>query len=164
MGPNYLGKIPLNFKHLPITLPKITSPLLPLTLRPYSFPESTLWVLLWVDLGRIVWKGCLVLFLQCQPAVIPLGTGKDLAHFLGWGAFWNKNKSPLNILNRVEQACVRILDRRVAERSGHCGSSSLLPVTLSYIISIRDVVNSFTEPPRFSGSSAGKFGGSCLLR
>ncbi|XP_043315672.1 diacylglycerol kinase kappa [Cervus elaphus] len=48
---------------------------------------------------------------QCQLAVIPLGTGNDLARVLGWGAFWNKNKSPLNILNRVEQAGVRILDR-----------------------------------------------------
>ncbi|DAA12891.1 TPA: diacylglycerol kinase, kappa, partial [Bos taurus] len=48
---------------------------------------------------------------QCQLAVIPLGTGNDLARVLGWGAFWNKNKSPLNILNRVEQAGVRTLDR-----------------------------------------------------
>lgn len=115
-------------------LPKITSPLLPLTLRQYSFPKSTLWVLLWVDLGRIVWKGCLVLFLQCQLAVIPLGTGNDLARVLGWGAFWNKNKSPLNILNRVEQAGVRILDRWVAERSGHCGSSSLASCSQLYYL------------------------------
>ncbi|KAM5221431.1 diacylglycerol kinase kappa [Ctenodactylus gundi] len=48
---------------------------------------------------------------RCQLAVIPLGTGNDLARVLGWGSSWNKNKSLLDILNRVEQASVRILDR-----------------------------------------------------
>ncbi|XP_070320240.1 diacylglycerol kinase kappa [Odocoileus virginianus] len=65
--------------------------------------------------GSINWVLSLIdafgLHEQCQLAVIPLGTGNDLARVLGWGAFWNKNKSPLNILNRVEQAGVRILDR-----------------------------------------------------
>uniref|UniRef100_G1NW57 Diacylglycerol kinase n=1 Tax=Myotis lucifugus TaxID=59463 RepID=G1NW57_MYOLU len=64
---------------------------------------SVSWVLSLID--------ALGLHERCQLAVIPLGTGNDLARVLGWGAFWNKNKSPLNILNRVEQASVRILDR-----------------------------------------------------
>ncbi|XP_004690102.1 PREDICTED: diacylglycerol kinase kappa [Condylura cristata] len=65
--------------------------------------------------GSVSWVLSLIdafgLHERCQLAVIPLGTGNDLARVLGWGAFWNKNKSPLNILNRVEQATVRILDR-----------------------------------------------------
>ncbi|KAM5291029.1 diacylglycerol kinase kappa [Glossophaga mutica] len=64
---------------------------------------SVSWVLSLID--------ALELHEKCQLAVIPLGTGNDLARVLGWGAFWNKNKSPMNILNRVEQASVRILDR-----------------------------------------------------
>ncbi|XP_073918283.1 diacylglycerol kinase kappa [Castor canadensis] len=65
--------------------------------------------------GSVSWVLSLIdvfgLHERCQLAVIPLGTGNDLARVLGWGAFWNKNKSPLDILNRVEQASVRILDR-----------------------------------------------------
>ncbi|KAI5135300.1 Diacylglycerol Kinase Kappa [Manis pentadactyla] len=65
--------------------------------------------------GSVSWVLSLIdvfgLHERCQLAVIPLGTGNDLAHVLGWGAFWNKNKSPMNILNRVEQASVQILDR-----------------------------------------------------
>ncbi|XP_030790295.1 diacylglycerol kinase kappa [Rhinopithecus roxellana] len=65
--------------------------------------------------GSVSWVLSLIdafgLHEKCQLAVIPLGTGNDLARVLGWGAFWNKSKSPLDILNRVEQASVRILDR-----------------------------------------------------
>ncbi|XP_048191355.1 diacylglycerol kinase kappa [Perognathus longimembris pacificus] len=65
--------------------------------------------------GSVSWVLSLVdafgLHERCQLAVIPLGTGNDLARVLGWGAFWSKNKSPLDILNRVEQATVRTLDR-----------------------------------------------------
>ncbi|XP_036127198.1 diacylglycerol kinase kappa [Molossus molossus] len=64
---------------------------------------SVSWVLSLID--------ALGLHERCQLAVIPLGTGNDLARVLGWGAFWNKNKSPVNILNRVEHASVRNLDR-----------------------------------------------------
>ncbi|XP_024096174.2 diacylglycerol kinase kappa isoform X1 [Pongo abelii] len=65
--------------------------------------------------GSVSWVLSLIdafgLHEKCQLAVIPLGTGNDLARVLGWGAFWNKSKSPLDILNRVEQASVRTLDR-----------------------------------------------------
>ncbi|XP_039331535.1 diacylglycerol kinase kappa [Saimiri boliviensis] len=65
--------------------------------------------------GSVSWVLSLIdafgLHERCQLAVIPLGTGNDLARVLGWGAFWNKSKSPLDILNRVEQASVRFLDR-----------------------------------------------------
>ncbi|XP_040857497.1 diacylglycerol kinase kappa [Ochotona curzoniae] len=65
--------------------------------------------------GSVSWVLSLIdafgLHERCQLAVIPLGTGNDLARVLGWGAFWNRNKSPLEILSRVEQASVRILDR-----------------------------------------------------
>ncbi|XP_005411412.1 PREDICTED: diacylglycerol kinase kappa [Chinchilla lanigera] len=65
--------------------------------------------------GSVSWVLSLIdtfgLHERCQLAIIPLGTGNDLARVLGWGASWNKNKSPLDILNRVEQASTRILDR-----------------------------------------------------
>ncbi|KAI5933894.1 Diacylglycerol kinase kappa [Manis javanica] len=65
--------------------------------------------------GSVSWALSLIdvfgLHERCQLAIIPLGTGNDLAHDLSWGASWNKNKSPMNILNRVEQASVQILDR-----------------------------------------------------
>ncbi|XP_006876417.1 PREDICTED: diacylglycerol kinase kappa [Chrysochloris asiatica] len=65
--------------------------------------------------GSVSWVLSLIdvfgLHEKCQLAVIPLGTGNDLARVLGWGTYWKKNKSPLSILNRVEQASVRILDR-----------------------------------------------------
>ncbi|XP_028626686.1 diacylglycerol kinase kappa [Grammomys surdaster] len=48
---------------------------------------------------------------RCQLAIIPLGTGNDLARVLGWGALWNKNNSLLDVLTQIEQANVRILDR-----------------------------------------------------
>ncbi|XP_004646347.1 diacylglycerol kinase kappa [Octodon degus] len=65
--------------------------------------------------GSVSWVLSLIdefgLHERCQLAIIPLGTGNDLARVLGWGAYWNKSKSPLDILNRVEQASMRILDR-----------------------------------------------------
>lgn len=94
-----------------------------------SFSKSTLSILQRVKHGgRIVWKEPLLLFLQCQLAIIPLGTGNDLARVLGWGAFWTKDKSPLDILTQVEQAHVRILDRWVAK--GLCLCASIYTLTV----------------------------------
>ncbi|KFO22636.1 Diacylglycerol kinase kappa, partial [Fukomys damarensis] len=65
--------------------------------------------------GSVSWVLSLIdafgLHERCQLAVIPLGTGNDLARVLGWGASWNKNKSLLDILYRVERASMKILDR-----------------------------------------------------
>uniref|UniRef100_A0A182K3J2 Diacylglycerol kinase n=1 Tax=Anopheles christyi TaxID=43041 RepID=A0A182K3J2_9DIPT len=48
---------------------------------------------------------------QCQIAVLPLGTGNDLARVLGWGASCDDDAHLPQLLERYEKASTKMLDR-----------------------------------------------------
>jgi Diacylglycerol kinase catalytic domain len=48
---------------------------------------------------------------QCQIAVLPLGTGNDLARVLGWGSSCDDDAHLPQLLDRYEQASTKMLDR-----------------------------------------------------
>ncbi|XP_045471962.1 diacylglycerol kinase eta isoform X2 [Harmonia axyridis] len=48
---------------------------------------------------------------QCQVAVLPLGTGNDLARVLGWGSSCDDDAHLPQLLERYEQASTKMLDR-----------------------------------------------------
>lgn len=48
---------------------------------------------------------------QCQLAVLPLGTGNDLARVLGWGSSCDDDAHLPQILERYESASTKMLDR-----------------------------------------------------
>ncbi|KAH1024437.1 hypothetical protein HUJ05_003922 [Dendroctonus ponderosae] len=48
---------------------------------------------------------------QCQVAVLPLGTGNDLARVLGWGASCDSDAHLPQLLEKYERASVQMLDR-----------------------------------------------------
>ncbi|KAJ6629751.1 Diacylglycerol kinase eta, partial [Pseudolycoriella hygida] len=48
---------------------------------------------------------------QCQLAVLPLGTGNDLARVLGWGSACDDDAHLPQILERYESASTKMLDR-----------------------------------------------------
>ncbi|XP_050307383.1 diacylglycerol kinase eta isoform X2 [Anthonomus grandis grandis] len=48
---------------------------------------------------------------QCQVAVLPLGTGNDLARVLGWGASCDSDAHLPHLLEKYERASVQMLDR-----------------------------------------------------
>lgn len=54
-----------------------------------------------------------LIFLQkkCQLAVLPLGTGNDLARVLGWGSSCDDDAHLPQILERYEKASTKMLDR-----------------------------------------------------
>ncbi|KAK6035943.1 diacylglycerol kinase catalytic domain protein [Cooperia oncophora] len=55
----------------------------------------------------------LALHNKCQLAILPLGTGNDLARVLGWGhAFYDDTQLP-QLLRTFERAHTRMLDRYV---------------------------------------------------
>lgn len=48
---------------------------------------------------------------QCQIAVLPLGTGNDLARVLGWGSSCDDNAHLPQLLERYEKSTTKMLDR-----------------------------------------------------
>lgn len=48
---------------------------------------------------------------KCQLAVLPLGTGNDLARVLGWGSSCDDDAHLPQILERYEKAGTKMLDR-----------------------------------------------------
>uniref|UniRef100_S4RLA4 Diacylglycerol kinase n=1 Tax=Petromyzon marinus TaxID=7757 RepID=S4RLA4_PETMA len=48
---------------------------------------------------------------QCQMGVLPLGTGNDLARVLGWGAACDDDTQLPQILEKLERASTKMLDR-----------------------------------------------------
>ncbi|XP_061682888.1 diacylglycerol kinase delta-like isoform X5 [Syngnathoides biaculeatus] len=61
------------------------------------------WVLSEID--------ALMLHKQCQLGVLPLGTGNDLARVLGWGSACDDDAQLPQILEKLERASTKMLDR-----------------------------------------------------
>uniref|UniRef100_A0A7N8YRR7 Diacylglycerol kinase n=1 Tax=Mastacembelus armatus TaxID=205130 RepID=A0A7N8YRR7_9TELE len=61
------------------------------------------WVLSEID--------ALILHKQCQLGVLPLGTGNDLARVLGWGSACDDDTQLPQILEKLERASTKMLDR-----------------------------------------------------
>lgn len=51
------------------------------------------------------------LCVQCQLGVLPLGTGNDLARVLGWGSACDDDTQLPQILEKLERASTKMLDR-----------------------------------------------------
>lgn len=81
---------------------------------------------------------------QCQIAVLPLGTGNDLARVLGWGASCDDDTHLPQLLERYETASTKMLDRwsvMVFERPVAQAKISLANPTDPYLLTVEDTVN-----------------------
>uniref|UniRef100_A0AAR2KK46 diacylglycerol kinase (ATP) n=1 Tax=Pygocentrus nattereri TaxID=42514 RepID=A0AAR2KK46_PYGNA len=90
------------------------------------------WVLSEID--------ALTLHKQCQLGVLPLGTGNDLARVLGWGAACDDDTQLPQILEKLERASTKMLDRSVRDcvcewRLGYC-----MTVRVQHILTYEDSV------------------------
>jgi len=52
-----------------------------------------------------------MLLMQCQVGILPLGTGNDLAQILGWGASFDDDAQIATMLEKLEHAQIKMLDR-----------------------------------------------------
>ena len=53
----------------------------------------------------------IIAVLKCQVGVLPLGTGNDLAQILGWGASFDDDAQLPSVLDQLEHAQIKMLDR-----------------------------------------------------
>lgn len=83
---------------------------------------------------------------QCQIAVLPLGTGNDLARVLGWGSSCDDDAHLPQLLERYEKASTKMLDRwsvMVFERPMSQAKMSLATAnqTDPYLLTVEDTIN-----------------------
>lgn len=95
-----------------------------------------------LDLNRLFF---VLLQKQCQIAVLPLGTGNDLARVLGWGPSCDDDAHLPQLLERYEKASTKMLDRwsvMVYERDvTQAAKLSLANPTDPYLLTVEDKVN-----------------------